>query len=360
VRIAQVAPLAESVPPKAYGGTERVVSVLTEQLVALGHDVTLFASGDSVTSARLVPVCEAALRLNGRCIDPLAHSVRLVEAVVQRANEFDVIHFHIDYVHFPVMRRLATPHVTTVHGRLDLPDLAPLYREFCDAPLVSISNAQRQPLPFANWQATVYHGLPEGLYRFRDQPRRYLIFMGRASPEKGLDRAIQIAQSADLTLKIVAKVDAADRVYFDERIKPLLGDPRIEFLGERGEAEKETLLSGAQAMLFPIDWPEPFGLVMIEAMACGVPVIAFRRGSVPEVIDDGVTGFIVDSVEEAVAKARPAAGLDRARCRRVFEERFSARRMAGDYLSVYARLAVGGSRDAPRRTPSPLIVQSAA
>jgi glycosyltransferase involved in cell wall biosynthesis len=338
MRIAQVAPLYESVPPKLYGGTERVVSYLTEELVRQGHDVTLFASGDSVTAARLVPQCAEALRLNSRCVDQLAHHVLMLEQVMQRAEDFDIIHYHVDYLHFPLSRRQRVPHVTTLHGRLDIPDLVPLYREFGEVPVVSISDAQRRPLPWLNWQATVYHGLPVDLYRPTLRPGDYLAFLGRISPEKGVDRAIEIARRTGIKLRIAAKVDRADRDYFREVIRPLLDQPFVEFIGEIGEREKEEFLGKALALLMPLDWPEPFGLVMIEAMACGTPVIAFRRGSVPEVVSDGVTGYIVDNVEEAVIAVRYVSQLDRQRCRRVFESRFTAERMALDYLRVYERV----------------------
>jgi glycosyltransferase involved in cell wall biosynthesis len=353
MRIAQVAPLYESVPPRLYGGTERVVSYLTEELVRLGHRVTLFASGDSVTAAELVPCCASALRLDPSCRDPLAHHVRQLEQVFSRLGEFDVVHFHTDYLHFPLSRRHAFAHVTTLHGRLDLPDLAPLHREFAGVPLVSISDAQRRPLPWANWQATVYHGLPGGLHTFRPAPGTDLVFLGRISPEKGVDRAVEIAVRSGMHLKIAAKVDRADRDYFEAEVKPLLrkAGGAVEFVGEVGGAAKDRFLGEARAALFPIDWPEPFGLVMIESMACGTPVIAFPRGSVPEVMADGVTGFVVEGVDEAVQAVGRAGGLDRAACRRVFEERFSARRMALDYLAVYRRLA--GRRAARRTFPVP-------
>jgi glycosyltransferase involved in cell wall biosynthesis len=338
MRIAQVAPLFESVPPKYYGGTERVVSYLTEELVRQGHDVTLFASGDSVTSARLAATSRRSLRLDKHCIDQIAHHVLMLERVVQHAASFDVIHFHVDYLHFPYSRRHATPQLTTLHGRLDIPDLVPLYREFRDMPVVSISAAQREPLPFANWLGTVYHGLPDGLYRFRPEGGEYLAFLGRIAPEKRVDRAIEIAKRVELPLKIAAKVDDVDREYFQNLIKPLLRDPLIEYLGEIGEGEKDEFLGGARALLFPIDWPEPFGLVMVESMACGTPVIAFGGGSVPEVIDDGQTGFIVDDLDDAVAAVHRVDELSRRRCREAFEDRFTATRMACDYLELYSAL----------------------
>lgn len=338
MRIAQVAPLYESVPPKCYGGTERVVSYLTEALCELGHEVTLFASGDSVTAARLVPACERSLRLDKSCIDNLAHHLLMLDQVLRRAEEFDVVHFHIDYLHFPSSRRQRFTHVTTLHGRLDIPDIFPLHREFREMPLISISDSQRSPLPWANWRATVYHGLPDDLYSFHPDVGSYLAFLGRVSPEKRVDRAVEIARRLDLPLKIAAKVDGVDKEYFDSTIKPLLRDPRVEFIGEVGEGEKDELLGNAYALLFPIDWPEPFGLVMIEAMACGTPVIAYRNGSVPEVIDDGETGFVVSDLEEAVAAGRRIPQLSRQHCREVFEQRFTAGRMAAAYVQVYQRL----------------------
>ncbi len=338
MRIAQVAPLHEAVPPKLYGGTERVVHYLTEELVRQGHQVTLFASQDSNTSAELVPCCARALRLDPNCRDRLAHHVLMLEKVAQRAKEFDIIHFHIDYLHFPLMRRLSVPHVTTLHGRLDIPDLFPLYQEFAEMPVVSISNAQRAPLPFVNWVATVYHGLPKDLFRFYARPGDYLAFLGRISPEKRPDRAIKIAEMVGMKLLIAAKIDEADRDYFEQVIRPLLKSPWVEFIGEIGDQEKNEFLGKAYALLFPIDWPEPFGLVMIEAMACGTPVIAWRCGSVPEVIEDGISGFIVESLEEAARAVEKVGSLKRILCRKAFERRFSAERMARDYLRVYERL----------------------
>ncbi len=342
MKIAQVAPLMERVPPTRYGGTERIVSYLTEELVGHGHDVTLFASGDSVTSARLVAVNRKSLRTDEQSLAPLAPHILMFEQLLQRADDFDVVHFHTDYVHFPMMRRQRVPHVTTLHGRLDIPELAPLYREFDDEPLVSISDSQREPLPKAHWWGTIYHGIPEDLYALRPTSGSYLAFLGRISPEKGADQAIAIARMAGMLLKIAAKVDDADRRYFETTIKPLFRDPLVEYLGEIDDGEKQRLLGEAAALLFPIDWPEPFGLVLIEAMACGTPVIAFRRGSVPEVIDDGITGFIVDDVEGAVRACERVATFDRVRCRRVFEERFSARQMAESYLALYRKLIEAG------------------
>jgi glycosyltransferase involved in cell wall biosynthesis len=345
LKIAQIAPLYESVPPKYYGGTERIVSYLTEELVAMGHEVTLFASGDSITSARLEAICPRSLRLDRQCIDQIAHQVLTVERVTQRAKEFDVLHSHIDYFPFPALRRASTPTLTTLHGRLDIPDLGPLFKEFDDMPVISVSHAQRAPLPWINWQGTVYHGLPRDLHTLREGPGKYLAFIGRISPEKRVDSAIEIARRVGMELRIAAKVDRVDREYFESTIRPLLADPLIEYLGEIGEAEKDDFLGDAYALLFPIDWPEPFGLVMIEAMACGTPVIARARGSVPEVTVQGETGFIVDGVEEAVRAVNRVSSLSRRRCREVFEERFTARRMAEEYIEAYQRLI----REGPRR-----------
>jgi glycosyltransferase involved in cell wall biosynthesis len=339
MRIAQIAPLYESVPPKLYGGTERVVSYLTEELVRQGHDVTLFAAGESKTSARLRPVCERALRLEGkRVIDPLAHHVRMIEMVAREAHEYDVAHFHIDYLHFPVTRRQKMAAVTTLHGRLDIPEAIPVYREFAEMNLVSISNAQRAPMPWANWVATVYHGLPEALYKPRYEPGEYLCFLGRISPEKRVDRAIEIATRVGMPIRIAAKVDAADKEYFESEIRRLLDHPLVEYVGEINDRDKSEFLGNARALLFPIDWPEPFGLVMIEAMACGTPVIAYHMGSVAEVLDEGTTGCLVDGVDGAVRAVHRIGSLDRKICRQVFEERFSARRMCLDYLAVYRRV----------------------
>ena len=338
MRIAQVAPLYESVPPKYYGGTERVVSYLTEELVRQGHDVTLFASGDSETKAHLVAACRRSLRMDKHCVDRLAHHMLMLEHVVQRAAEFDIVHFHTDYLHFPLSRREQITHVTTLHGRLDLPDLVPLYQEFREMPVISISNGQREPLPWANWQATVYHDLPADMYQFRDKTGTYLAFLGRVSPEKRVDRAIEIAKQVGIPLKIAAKVDRVDKDYFETVVEPLLRHPFVEFVGEIGEGEKEEFLSNAYALLFPIDWPEPFGLVIIEAMACGTPVIAYRGGAVPEVMEEGHTGFIVEGLEDAVDAVRRVPELSRKRCREVFDHRFTAARMAHDYVQVYERL----------------------
>ncbi|HJX00659.1 MAG TPA: glycosyltransferase family 4 protein, partial [Terriglobales bacterium] len=334
MRIAQVAPLYESVPPRFYGGTERVVSWLTEKLVSLGHEVTLFASADSVTDARLVPICKKALRFHSECIDPVAHHVLMMEKVFARVEEFDLIHFHVDYLHFSRSRSEQVPCLTTLHGRLDIPDLAALFREFREVPVVSISDAQRRPLPWINWVETVHHGMPVDALPLHRGPGRYLAFLGRVSPEKGLDRAIKIAIGAGKPLKIAAKVDRADCDYFRRKIEPLLEHPLVEFIGEIGNMDKGEFLGNAEALLFPIDWPEPFGLVMIESMACGTPVIAYPHGSVPEVICDGVNGYIVKDENEAVNAVERLSGLDRGECREYFEMNFSDDRMAQQYVSI--------------------------
>jgi len=336
LRIAQVAPLHESVPPKLYGGTERVVSFLTEELVAFGHDVTLFASGDSQTSARLIPGCPKSLRLNEHIVaDHLAHHFVMLEEVHERADEFDVIHYHVDYMHYPLSRMAGIPHLTTLHGRLDSPDLVPLYRKYKNMPVVSISQYQRKPLSWINWVGNVYHGLPIDLLKQGDGSGKYLAFLGRISPEKRVDRAIEIASRLGMPLKIAAKIDAQDRAYFEAEIKHLLNAPNIEFVGEITEQQKGAFLGNAYAYLFPIDWPEPFGLTMIEAMACGTPTIAFKCGSVPEVIADNVSGFVVEDMEAAVKATENAGSLDRSLVRRDFEKRFSASRMAKDYVKLY-------------------------
>jgi glycosyltransferase involved in cell wall biosynthesis len=340
MKIAQIAPLFESVPPKLYGGTERIVSYLTEELVRQGHDVTLFASGDSRTAARLVACRNEALRLDPSVRDWLPHHIVMLERVRHQAHEFDILHFHIDLLHFPLFRPIAERTVTTLHGRLDLPDLRPFYREFSDVPLVSISWDQRRPMPPVNWAGMVHHGLPRQLYPFYPFPEGdYLAFLGRICPEKRPDLAIEIAKRTGMKLKIAAKVDKADETYFREQIEPLLREPLVEFIGEVGEAEKAAFLGNARALLFPVDWPEPFGLVMIEAMACGTPVVAFDRGSVPEVIDHGVSGWVVDNVDRAVEAVRDLGQLDRRGVRRRFEQRFTVERMARDYLAIYNRLA---------------------
>jgi glycosyltransferase involved in cell wall biosynthesis len=343
MRIAQIAPLHEAVPPKLYGGTERVVSYLTEELVALGHDVTLFASGDSITSAKLEPVWPRALRLDPAIRDPIAPHMLLMEEVRRRADDFDVLHFHMDYWPFSLFSRQKTPFVTTLHGRLDLPELQPVFNMFPHVPVVSISNSQRRPLPQANFVETVLHGLPETLLTPVPAEQRYLAFLGRIAPEKGPDRAIKIARACGMKLKFAAKVDKVDEHYFQTVIRPLMdGRDDVELIGEISEPEKPAFLSGAHALLMPIDWPEPFGLVMIEAMACGTPVIAFNRGSVPEVMEDGVTGYIVEDVVGAVGAVGRLDRISRTRVRQRFEERFTAKRMAEDYLAVYRSLAAEG------------------
>ena len=339
MKIAQVAPLFESVPPKLYGGTERVVSWLTEELVRQGHQVTLFASGDSQTSAQLVPITPRSLRLDKQCQDELAHITLEMEKVIQNERQFDFVHWHTDYHGYPLARRMVTPNVTTLHGRLDLPDLVPLYREFSDIPVVSISNAQRAPIPWANWQGTVYHGLPVDRFCLHPKPGSYLAFLGRVSPEKRVDRAIEIAARAGLPLKIAAKISKADQTYYDEVIKPLIdAHSNVEFLGEINEHDKNDFIGGAMALLFPIDWPEPFGIVMIEAMACGTPVIAFPGGSVAEVMEEGKTGFVVTSIAQAVQALERVASMDRRQCRAVFEARFTSERMARDYVAIYQQI----------------------
>lgn len=342
MRIAQVSPLFESVPPRTYGGTERVVHYLTEELVRQGHEVTLFASGDSRTSAELRAVVPEALRLGRERRDPAAWQALQLAAVAREASGFDIVHFHTDFLHFPLWRQMAVPQLTTLHGRLDLPDLVPVYREFGEMAVVSIADHQRRPLPMARWMGTVYNGIPETLYTFEPQPGDYLAFLGRISPEKGAENAIDIALQAGLPLKMAAKVDPVDQAYFDARIRPWLDHPLIEFIGEVDERGKNALLGGARALLFPIAWPEPFGLVMIEAMACGTPVIAYPHGSVPEVMDDGVTGYIVNGPAAAVAAVERLDAIDRAACRRHFEARFSARRMADGYLALYRRILEAG------------------
>jgi glycosyltransferase involved in cell wall biosynthesis len=341
MRIAQVAPLYESVPPHLYGGTERVVSYLTEELVGLGHDVTLFASGDSQTKARLVSACPKALWHDPEVRETLPHHVRLVEMVLREASHFDVIHFHCDYVHFPALRRQRVSTVTTMHGSIRAHDVGALLREYADLPLISISDDQRRPVPNAAWHATVYHGLPRTLFEYRERPDDYLVFLGRMSPEKGVTRAIEIARRCRMRLKVAAKIYPEEQSYFDRIVAPMLGaaKPLVEYIGEVGGRDKAGLLAGARALLFPIDWSEPFGLVMIEALACGTPVIGWRRGSVPEVLDEGTTGFIVDSIDEAVSTVGRIDEIDRAQCRAVFEERFDDRRMARDYLAVYGSIA---------------------
>ncbi len=338
MRIAQIAPLTEAVPPKLYGGTERVISWLTEALAEAGHDLTLFASGDSATRAKLEPVWPRALRLDGLVCDANALHMSMLETVAQRASEFDLLHFHLDYYPFSLFSRLPVPFVTTMHGRLDLPEHQAVFRTFSSAPVVSISNSQRTPLPDACWVGTVHHGAPEKLLRPTGKRPEYLAFLGRISPEKGLPKAIQVARRCGLPLKIAAKVDKVDTDYFVAEIKPLLQGPEIEFVGEITDVEKSDFLSGAIALLTLIEWPEPFGLVTIEAMACGTPVIAFRRGAAPEIIDDGVTGFIVDDEVAAAAAVARLHEVSRTRVRATFEERFTSRRMAADYVEIYQKL----------------------
>jgi glycosyltransferase involved in cell wall biosynthesis len=356
MRIAQVSPLYESCPPQLYGGTERVVSYLTEELVHQGHEVTLFASGDSGTAATLRPACEGALRLNRNCKDTLPYHLVMMNHVARSVDAFDIIHFHSDFLHFPTFAPLWGKTLTTAHGRLDLPDLPPLFLEFPMMPLVSISNAQRVPLSWANWHGTVYHGLPTSLYALGRGQGGYLAFMGRISPEKGVERAIEIARRAGMPLRIAAKVDNADLEYYKTKIKRLLNDPGIEFIGEIGDSEKGSFLGDAAALLFPINWPEPFGLVMIEAMANGTPVIGLRHGSVPEIIDDGITGYVVDNTDAAVAELPRALKLDRRSVRRRFEKRFSMKRMAREYVALYGEALRRRSADAlvlAHTTPQP-------
>lgn len=339
MKIAQIAPLMESVPPLLYGGTERIVSYLTEELVNLGHDVTLFASGDSITAANLVPCVPTALRLDSRIRDTIPYYMLMLDRVRRLADDFDILHFHIDQFQFPLFRPIAGRTVTTLHGRQDLPDLLPLYVGFDDMPLVSISNDQRRPVPKANFASTIYHGLPINAHAPTLQPKGgYLAFLGRISPEKRVDRAIQIARALGIPLKIAAKVDRVDEVYYRTEIEPLLKKPGVEFIGEINEQQKTRFLGDALALLFPVDWPEPFGLSMIEAMACGTPVLAFRCGSVPEIIDDGITGMVVETMEEAISALPQVIALDRKKVRQRFEHRFSATRMAEDYVDLYRAL----------------------
>ncbi len=339
MRIAQVSPLFEAVPPKLYGGTERVVYSLTEELVAMGHDVTLFASGDSITSARLAPMREQALRLDPTVKDWVATYYRMVELIYRRKDDFDVIHFHIDYFPLQLFSRQKTPYLTTVHGRLDVPEFVETYGTFLESPFVSISDNQRKPIPNLNWVRTIHHGMPANILTPQPVKQEYAAFLGRISPEKGCDRAIEIATRAGLKLKIAAKVDNADREYYESKIKPLIDShDNVEFIGEINDAQKPAFLSGAICTIFAIDWPEPFGLVMIESMACGTPVIAFNCGSVPEVMDDGLTGFIVNNIDEAVAAVAKVPTLDRAKVRETFDRRWVSRRMAEDYLNLYEEL----------------------
>ena len=363
MRIAQIAPLYEAVPPKLYGGTERVVSFLTEELVALGHDVTLFASGDSVTAARLVAVWPQALRLDPDIRDSVAPHMLLMEAVRRHASSFDVLHFHNDYWPFSLFSRQRTPFLTTMHGRLDLPELQATFDRFPDVPLVSISDAQRRPLLQSRFIGTVLHGLPADLLTPPAKPPSYLAFLGRMSPEKGPDRAIRIARACGIPLRMAAKVDKADEAYYDKVIRPMLDQPGVEMIGEINEAQKADFLGGAHALLMPIDWPEPFGLVMIEAMACGTPVIAMDRGAVPEIIEDGITGFLVQDEAGAIAAVGRLGTLSRQAVRARFEARFTARRMAEDYLALYRTLAAedrlvvrGVNQDPPPKDAGTLAI----
>ena len=338
MKIAQVSPLWESVPPRLYGGTERIVSYLTEELVRLGNDVTLFASGDSVTTARLEPICNHALRLNKGIFNRDAPLTMLMEQALGKDGDFDIIHSHLDFLGFPLSRRNPTPTVTTFHGRLDLSELQPVFREYAEMPIVSISDAQRTPVSWANWQATIHHGLPKDLYSLHQNPGNYLAFLGRIAPEKRPDHAIEIAKRAGIPLRIAAKIDPMDQEYFNTKIEPLLSDPLVEFLGEITDEEKNEFLGHAMALVCPYDWPEPFGLVLIEALACGTPVLAYRRGSIPEIIEDGATGFVCEGLDEMTAAVQRIPEIDRRRCRRTFEQRFSVERMAQDYLRVYEQV----------------------
>jgi glycosyltransferase involved in cell wall biosynthesis len=351
MKIAQISPLMESVPPRLYGGSERIVSYVTDELVRQGHDVTLFASGDSVSSARLVRCVPMALRLDANVRDPIPYYMLMLDRVREMADEFDILHFHIDQFHFPLFRHMANRTVTTLHGRQDLHDLKPLYVGFSDMPLVSISNSQRKPIANANFAATVYHGLPLQTLKPTYNPSgEYVAFLGRISPEKRPDRAIRIAQALGIRIKIAAKIEKVDEAYFRESIAPLFNLPGVEYIGEIDERSKSEFLGQASALLFPIDWPEPFGLSMIEAMACGTPVLAFRCGSVPEIVDPGVTGLIVDTMDEAIRVLPQVLAFDRRAVRQKFEQRFSAARMAKDYVQVYRSLIKGQAlpeRDAP-------------
>src|SRR5712671_1252899 len=344
MKIGQVAPLMESVPPRLYGGTERIVSYLTEELVRMGHEVTLFASGDSITSAQLVGCVPTAIRLDANIHDSIPYYMLMLDRVRDAAEDFDILHFHIDQFHFPLFKSMANRTVTTLHGRQDLPDLKPLYLGFPEMPLISISDAQREPVLKANFVATVHHGIPPDLYRPNFDPRGgYVAFLGRISPEKRPDRAIRIAQTLGIPLKIAAKVDRADEAYFRDQIEPMLQQPGVEFIGEINERAKAKFLGEARALLFPVDWPEPFGIVMIEAMACGTPVLAFRCGSVPEIVDNGVTGFLVHDTDGAVEAVNRISEIDRLDCRRHFERYFTDERMALDYVKIYRRLVGGDS-----------------
>jgi glycosyltransferase involved in cell wall biosynthesis len=353
MKIAQVAPLYESCPPKLYGGTERVVSYLTEELVRAGHAVTLFASGDSETSAELRAVCPQSLRLVAGYGESLPYHLVMLNRVMEAAQEFDVIHFHTEFLHFPLFNREREKTLTTLHGRLDLAELPIVYHEFPSMPVVSISDAQRQALPWLSWRGTIHHGLPLDAYDLGDGGGGHLAFLGRICPEKRPDRAIEIAKRAGVPLVIAAKVDKVDTDYFEHVIRPMLDHPLVDYIGEIDEAQKAQFLGEARALLFPIDWPEPFGMVMIEAMACGTPVVAYHHGSVPEVVDEGITGFVVDNETAAVAAVQMTAGLDRAAVRARFEARFSVERMAEDYLAIYAAMASGIIYDFVTGAPTP-------
>jgi len=359
MKIAQIAPLMESIPPRLYGGSERIVSYVTEELVAQGHDVTLFASGHSITRAKLVPCCAQALRLNPAVRDIIPYYMLMLDKVRRMASDFDILHFHIDQFHFPIFSATEHRTVTTLHGRQDLPDLKHLYSGFPNMPLVSISHAQRTPVPDASFVDTVHHGLPRDLLTPNLSPKGgYLAFLGRISPEKRVDRAILIARAVGLPLRIAAKVDRVDEEYFRAEIEPLLASPGVDYIGEIDDRRKSQFLGEASALLFPIDWPEPFGLAMIEAMACGTPVLAFRNGAVAEVIEDGLTGYVVDNVDEAIAKLAHVLELDRARVRRRFEERFSVTRMAHDYVKIYTRL-IGKRQVRPELQPAAMVANGA-
>lgn len=351
MKIAQISPLYESIPPKLYGGTERIVSYLTEELVRQGHDVTLFASGDSITDAELISVCNKSLRLSD-CIDHLSYHFVQMQEVIEQAHRFDILHFHTDYLHFPISRLLKYPHITTLHGRLDLPDLQFLYRKFNDVPLISVSNHQRGPLPYVNWINTIYHGIPKDFYSLNENEGKYLAFLGRISPEKRVDTAIEIAKKAGIKIKVAAKVDKADQKYFEEKIKHLFDDPMVEYIGEINEVQKREFLGNALALLFPIDWPEPFGLVMIEAMANGTPVIAFNRGSVPEIIEHALNGFIVNDVNGALDALNMLHLISRKQCREVFDQRFTSEIMAKNYVHNYVEI-IKLNTPKLRYTPNP-------
>lgn len=338
LKIAQIAPLYESLPPKLYGGTERVVHYLTEELVEQGHEVTLFASGDSQTKAKLIAPVDEGLRLKTNCVDPLAYHIIEMQEVITRSSEFDILHFHTDYLHFPFSNSLKTPSLTTLHGRLDIEELQKIYNAFPKQNLVSISDHQRLPIPQGNFINTVYHGLPESTHHQGSGGGEYLAFLGRISPEKGIERAVKIALATNTKLKIAAKIDKADVNYYESSVKALFNHPLIEFIGEINEKQKTDFLGNAKALLFPINWPEPFGLVMIEAMACGTPIIAFENGSVPEIIENGLTGFIVNSLTDAIYAVTQIKYLSRTQIRKVFERRFTAARMAKDYVNVYYSL----------------------